>query len=134
MELDVEAEALPGIESGDGVDVAYRRRFGGVGLKERSLQDLVDLEVPAVDRQIPRDARRFELTTHLERRVDVDLPELVAHHCEMLSAGLDFEIADTELVRRQAAVDVERVAAVVFEVQRLDGETLERQLDRGAAV
>ena len=124
-----------GIERGDRVEVGHRRLLGGVGLEQRALENLVDaagcresiVTVPAMRGD-------SELPAQLQRRVDVDPAELVAQHLEAARRGVDFEIADAQLVRAEAAADVERLAVVVLEVERLDRHPVRREAERGAPV
>ena len=60
--------------------------------------------------------------------------ELVAHHLEVARGGVDLQIADAQLVRAEAAVDVERAARGVFDVQRVEGDAVARPAQRRAAV
>ena len=56
--------------------------------------------------------------------VDVEAAELVAEHLETVGRQVDREVADAQLVRAEAAADVERLAAFVLEMQRLDGDAV----------
>ena len=76
------------------------------------------------DRHVAGNPRRFELAPDLERGVDVDAPELVAHHLESLGVSLDLEIADAQFVRAEAAANVERMPVDVLDVERLDGDAV----------
>ena len=71
---------------------------------------------------------------HLQRGIDVDPPELVAHHLEAARRRFDLEVADAQLVRAQAAVDVEALAVHILEVQRRHGDLVMRERQRGAHV
>ena len=64
----------------------------------------------------------------MQRRVDVHPAELVAQHLELPRRSVDRQIADAQLVRAEAAVDVERMAVGVFDVQRLDRHAIRREL------
>ena len=69
----------------------------------------------------------------LQRRVDVDRAELVAHHLEMVRRAVDLQIADAQLVRAEAAVERRAGGRRVLDVQRLHGDALAGQGERGRA-
>ena len=98
--------------------------LGRVGLEQRARQNLVDPQRAAADGDVAGDARRLEAALQLEARVDVDRAELVAHHLEVARGAVDLQIADAQLVGAEAAVNVERAAVGVLEVQRLDRDAL----------
>ena len=54
-------------------------------------------------------------------------PSCIAQHLEPLGRDVDLDVANAQLVRAEAAADIERPAAVVFEVQRLDGDAIARE-------
>ena len=137
VQRDVEAEPVPGVERRDGVDGVdrgHRHLLGGVRLEQQPIENLVHLEVAAVDGDLAADARRLEPPAQLQRGVHVDPAELVVDHLEAAGRRIDLEIADAELVRAQAAVDVERVPVAVLDVQRVDADAIARQAQRRAAV
>ena len=134
VQRDVEAEALPRVERGDGVDLGRGRLLGGVRLKQRAVQDLVHAQLSAPNRDVAVDPRPLEATADLQRRVDLHAPELIAQDLEALRARVDLDVADAELVRAEATAHLEHVAVVVLDVQRLHGHAILREHQRGADV
>ena len=61
-------------------------------------------------------------------------PKLVAHHLEAPRRHFDFEVADAQLVRAEAAVHVERPPSVSSRCSDIDGHLVGRQRQRGARV
>ena len=130
MQRQVEAEPVPRVERRDRVHVADPRRLGRVGLEQGPRQDLVDPQRAADDRDVAGDARRLVAPLQPHRRVDVDRPQVVAHHLEMVRGPFNLQIAHAKLVRAEAAVHVERAAVGVLDVQGIDRDALAGQGQR----
>ncbi len=105
----------------------------GVWLEERTLQNFVDLYVSG-QRDVSRHARRLELPAQLKLRIDLDASELVTQYFEVLRGNGDLERADAQFVSSQTAFDLERLAPVVLQMQRFDGDLTAIEAQHRAAV
>ena len=94
------------------------------GLKERALQDAIDVHVAVPNRHVPADARRFETAAQMQTGVDFNAAVLVVDHFEVAAGCIDLQVADLQLVRCDAAVHVQRMAVRILDVQMVHGDAI----------
>ena len=87
MQRDIEAEPFPGVERGHGVNLRGRLGLGAIRLEQRPLEDAIDADVAAIDRQVAGDPRRLEPASELQVGVDRHAAVLVVNDLEVAGRG-----------------------------------------------